>query len=126
MKTPVWRLLAYAFVVLIGAVFALPAFLPRETAAALAGFLASTPVTRDPDLRETGTGRPQGQFRFDPQDAMDFGAGRAASVRHSVAVAIAAGSAIDRAAETMPFPGDGRVRNAAPRPSITTQPSAST
>ena len=51
MKTPVWRFVAYAIVILIGIAIALPSFLPRETARALPGWLPDRPVALGLDLR---------------------------------------------------------------------------
>lgn len=51
MKTPVWRFVAYAIVILIGIAIALPSFLPRETVRAFPGWLPDRPVALGLDLR---------------------------------------------------------------------------
>ncbi|WP_433990177.1 Protein translocase subunit SecDF (plasmid) [Pseudoseohaeicola sp. NH-UV-7] len=51
MKTPVWRFVLYAIVILVGIALALPTFLPRETARALPAWLPDRPVALGIDLR---------------------------------------------------------------------------
>lgn len=51
LKTPVWRFVAYAIVILIGVAIALPSFLPRDTVRALTGWLPDRPVALGLDLR---------------------------------------------------------------------------
>ncbi len=51
MKTPVWRFVVYAVVILVGITIALPSFLPREAARALPGWLPDRPVELGLDLR---------------------------------------------------------------------------
>jgi len=51
LKTPVWRLAAYALVILAGIAIALPSFLPRQALRALPDWLPATPVALGLDLR---------------------------------------------------------------------------
>ena len=51
LKTPVWRFVAYAIVILIGIAITLPSFLPRETVRAFPGWLPDRPVALGLDLR---------------------------------------------------------------------------
>lgn len=51
LKSPVWRLAAYAVVILVGIAVALPSFLPRDLTRVFPAWLPSTPVALGLDLR---------------------------------------------------------------------------